>query len=221
PAVVSMAVYLAIPMVFIGTHVIFPRFGQTVVFGLLFALPRLPIDLHKRMRRVALGLAGAVVVNFAAHMVWFARETNGLSRVIDAIPEGRRVTAVVYGHTTVSFRGGTLVHAAAYYGARKRGDWAYNFARYASVPLSFQPFSQPGWPLKGWEFSPEDYNPHCWYARFFDVVIIRAPAELERAERSAVAGKVFGPAAGDVRLIARDGRYWAFDTEGLFWDGTP
>lgn len=224
PFVAGLGIYLFIPMVFIGTHIIFPRFGQTAVFGLLFLLPRLPHELasvwNPRLRKIGLGLAALASLNFVIHMQRFAAETDGLSRVIDAVPEGRRVTAVIHQPSTYAFRGGVLIHAAAYYGARKGGEYAFNFARYASVPLNFRSGTQPAWPQKGWEFFPEDYNPRCGYARYYDVVILRAPEDMADAPDAELAELVFGEDAAIVKPLARDGRYAAFDTDGIPPDGT-
>jgi len=225
PFFVALGIYLFIPMVFIGTHIIFPRFGQTVVFGLLFLLPRLTGELGKtwnhRLRRAALWVAGLAAVNFAIHMKLFADETDGLSQVIDEVPDGRRVTAVIHQTSTRSFRGGVLSHAAAYYGARTGGEYAFNFARYASVPLNFKPQTQPGWPLKGWEFFPADYNPRCHYARYYDIVLLRAPEHMVEASDEALSELVFGEDADAVKLLAREGGYAAFDTQAVPPDGTP
>lgn len=224
PFVAGLGIYLFIPMVFIGTHIIFPRFGQTAIFGLLFLLPRVTGEVgvawQPRLRRVALGLAGLAALNFVVHMKLFADETDGLSRVIDEVPKGRRVTAVIHQPSTYAFRGGVLIHAAAYYGARTGGEYAFNFARYASVPLNFRPGTQPAWPQKGWEFFPQDYNPSCGYARYYDVVILRAPEELADAPDADLAALVFGDDAGRVTPLAREGRYAAFDSEGIPPDGT-
>src|SRR5690606_40124490 len=57
PAATTFGIYLWIPMVLIGTHIIFPRFGQPGVFGLLFVLPALPKRGLEMARRLALALA--------------------------------------------------------------------------------------------------------------------------------------------------------------------
>lgn len=221
PALATLGIYLWIPMVFIGTHIIFPRFGQAVIFGLLFALPALESRWAASARRLALSLAVLTAVNLAGHMVWFGVETEGLSEVLDELPGDRKVTAVVYEPSTTSFRNGVLIHIAAYHGARNGGEWAYNFARYQSVPLNFKPNTQPGWPREGWEFYPEEYNPRCWYARVYDVVLVQAPMFMVDYPDEPVRRMVFGPDADLVQLIARSGRYFAFDTEGVPYDGTP
>jgi hypothetical protein len=156
------------------------------------------------------------------HDVAFARETDDASRVIDELPPNRSATAVIFGGDTFAFRHGPLIHLAAYYAARKHGDFAYSFARYLSVPVRFKPFGGPPWPLKGWEFNAADYNPRCKFARRFDLVIVKQPGDLPIADASEdhLRRIVFGQDAWNVRLVSHHGRYWGFDTRGLPDDGT-
>jgi len=155
------------------------------------------------------------------HCALFSWETNDASRLIDDLPSGRSVTAVIWEPTTRAFRNGTLTHLAAYYAARKSGQWAFSFARYLSVPVRFKENVQPAWPARGWEFDAEEYDPRCKYARAFPLVIVRAPPELAEdasGERS-VRKLVFHGDADSVALLSHHGRFWAFDTTGLPVDG--
>ncbi len=88
--------------------------------------------------------------------------------------------------------------------------------------MRFKEFSQPAWPAMGWEFSAEDYNPRCKYARAFPVVIVKAPAGLPRdaSGEPLVRRLVFRTDANAPRLLSHHDRYWAFDTTGLKDDGT-
>ncbi|MBI2394044.1 MAG: hypothetical protein HYV09_31020 [Deltaproteobacteria bacterium] len=218
PVIAMMTAYLMTPMVFIGTHLIFPRLTQAVIIAAILAAPRIVGVSGQRVRVAALAVGAVAGVNLLAHSAAYAYETNDASRVIDDLPPGRRVTAVVSGAGTFSFRHGTLVHLAAYYAARKGGDWSFSFARYLSVPVRFKVGGAPWWPVKGWEFTPTDYNPRCKYARHFDVVLVKAPLGLD-AEQD-VRRVVFGPDAQRVKLVSHHGAYWGFDTAGLPDDGT-
>jgi len=218
PFIAAFAAYLATPMVFIGTHLIFPRLTQAVVIGAILAMPALTGQAAPRLRVAALTIGVVTGVNIVGHMVVYAAETNDASRVMDDMPEGRRVAGVIYGGDTFSFRHGTLVHAAAYYAARKHGDWAFSFARFLSVPVRFRPGGGPPWPLKGWEFNASDYNPRCKYARHFDLVLIKAPKLV--TEEQELRTIVFGRDASAVKFVSHHGRFWAFDTKGLPTDGT-
>jgi len=218
PLVAMFAAYLVTPMVFIGTHLIFPRLTQAVVIAAILAAPQITGVAGQRVRLATLTVGALAGVNLLAHAAFFAWETNDASRVIDDLPPGRRAAAVVYGANTYSFRHGTLVHLAAYYAARKGGDWAFSFARYLSVPVRFRPGGAPWWPVKGWEFTPTDYNPRCHYSRHFDLLLVKAPYGVvdERDVRTAV----FGRDANAPRVLSHHGTYWAFDTQGLPDDGT-
>jgi hypothetical protein len=214
--------YFATPMVLQGTHLIFPRLAQWAVLGAVLALPAFPREFEPKARRWMLGLGLAAGINTVAHCLLFSWETNDASRVIDDLPPGRSATAVIWQPGTLAFRNGMLTHLAAYYAARKHGQWAFAFARYLSVPVRFKENSQPAWPARGWEFDAEAYDTRCKYARAFPLVIVRAPRELPRdaSGEAHVRRLVFGRDADGVKCLSHHGRFWAFDTAGLPDDGT-
>jgi len=221
PFVALTLAYFATPMVLIGTHLIFPRLSQWAILGAVLAMPAFPVALTERATRWALRLGVAAGANTLLHCALFSWETNDASRLIDDLPAGKSVTAVIWEPSTKSFRNGTLTHLAAYYAARKRGNWAFSFARYLSVPVRFKAHMQPAWPARGWEFDGEAYDPRCKYARAFPLVIVKAPAVLPRdgAGEAQVRALVFRQDASAVKLLSHHGRYWAFDTTGLPDDG--
>jgi hypothetical protein len=222
PFVVLTLAYFATPMVFIGTHLIFPRLAQWAVLGAIWATPRFPPALAARARYWIPRLGIVAGANTVLHCALFAWETSDASATIDDLPPGRAATAVIWEPWTAAFRNGTLTHLAAYYAARKHGRWAFAFARYLSVPVRFKPGGQPAWPARGWEFDGEAYDPRCKYARAFPLVIVKAPGQLpEDASGEPLLRKlVFKQDAQSVTLLSHHGRYWAFDTTGLPDDGT-
>ncbi len=222
PFVVITLAYFTTPMVLIGTHLIFPRLGQWTVFGAVLATPRFPSRLEARAREYVLRLGVVAGLSLFLHCALFGWETRDASELIDDLPPGRAATAVIWEPGTIAFRNGTLTHLAAYYAARKHGQWAFAFARYLSVPVRFRPGSQPAWPALGWEFSGEDYDPRCKYARAFPLVIIKAPAEVptDASAEPRVRQLVFKKDGPSVKLLSHHGHFWAFDTNGLPEDGT-
>lgn len=214
--------YFCTPMVCVGTHLIFPRLGQWLMFGAVLATPRFPARMVLRARRYILGLSLVAGANVFLHCALFGWETKDASEVIDELPPARAATAVIWEPWTHAFRNGTLTHLAAYYAARKHGQWAFAFARYLSVPVRFKPNSQPAWPARGWEFDAEAYDPRCKYARAFPLVIVRAPEVVPRdvSGEPIVRKLVFKGDANTVRLLAHHGRFWAFDTTGVPEDGS-
>jgi hypothetical protein len=219
PAVVLVTAYLATPMVLVGTHLIFPRLGQWAVLGAVLAMPSFPEDTVARARSWMLRVGALAGLNAFIHCAVFAWETSDASRVIDDLPSGGAATAVIWEPGTHSFRNGTLTHLAAYYAARKHGQWAFAFARYLSVPVRFKEGAQPAWPARGWEFDAEEYDPRCKYARAFPLVLVKAPPELGSGGEVQLRALVFKQDAGAVKLVSHHGRYWAFDTAGLPSDG--
>ena len=222
PFIVVTAAYFATPMVLVGTHLIFPRLGQLVVLGAALATPRFPPELAGRARRYILRLGVLAGANLLAHCAVYGLETRDASALLDDLPEGGAATALIADPGTIAFRNGTLTHLAAYYAARKHGRWAFAFARYLSVPVRFKEGSQPAWPRRGWEFSAEDYDPRCTYARAFPLVIVRAPDDSPRGASAEpwLRQMIFKGDAASVRLLAHRGEFWAFDTTGLPHDGT-
>jgi hypothetical protein len=221
PLAAAMVAYFATPEVVLGTHLIFPRLAQWAVLGGLLATPRFPARFAARAHRWSLRIAVAAGISTLLHCTFFGWETADASALIDDLPPGRSVTAVIWEPRELAFRNGQLTHLAAYYGARKHGQWAFAFARYLSVPVRFKEHSQPAWPEAGWEFSPEDYDPRCKYARAFPLVIVKAPSEVptDAAAEPLVRRIVFKQDAAEVRLLSHHGHYWAFDTTGLPDDG--
>jgi hypothetical protein len=222
PFVLLTLAYFATPMVLVGTHLIFPRLAQWAVLGAVLATPRFPAAVAARAHRWILGVALLAGVDVLLHCGLYAYETNDASRVIDDLPAGGAATAVIWEPGTFAFRNGTLTHLAAYYAARKHGQWAFAFARYLSVPVRFKAGAQPAWPARGWEFEGEAYDPRCKYARAFPLVLVKAPKGLPRDEEAEqrVRELVFKKDAQAVRLLSHHGRYWAFDSTGLPDDGT-
>ncbi len=219
PFVVLLTAYLATPMVLVGTHLIFPRLGQWAVLGAVLAMPSFPEEAVAGARSWMLRLSMLAGLNAFVHCSVFAWETADASRLIDDLPPGRAATAVIWEPGTRSFRNGTLTHLAAYYGARKHGQWAFAFARYLSVPVRFKEGAQPAWPARGWEFDAEEYDPRCQYARAFPLVLVKAPSELGNGGEAELRALVFKKDARAVKLLSHHGRYWAFDTSGLPNDG--
>ena len=219
PLAALVTAYLATPMVLIGTHLIFPRLGQWAMLGGVLAMPAFPERARGRARWGMLCLGALAGLNALVHCAAFSAETDDASRVIDDLPEGGAATAVIWEPGTWAFRNGTLTHLAAYYGARKHGQWAFAFARYLSVPVRFKDGVQPAWPARGWEFDAEQYDPRCKYARAFPLVIVKAPYELGEGGEDQLRTLVFKQDAQAVRLLSHHGRYWAFDTTGLPDDG--
>ncbi len=161
--------YLAMPMIFMGSQLMFPRLVPALVLGALIALPRIDGADGAAARALAaascLAVAWWSALNLNAHFREYRDETDDASRMLDALPTGRRASAVVYSDFTDAFCRGGMLHLAAWYAARKHGDWAFAFARYPYMPVRYIEGRAPDWPAHGWEFAPSQYDARSPYAR--------------------------------------------------------
>jgi hypothetical protein len=162
-----------------------------------------------------LALALFACTNLAVHGLLHEWDTRDASEVLRALPPGRRASAVVYEPGSVTFQHAALAHWAAYYGIRHRGEWAYNFARFSSTPVDFRPGGEPAYPTRDWQFSPQQYDPHCDYARYYDLLLAAMPRDLAGADEKRVKEVLFGDATATVDVLSRKGRFWVFDTARL------
>jgi hypothetical protein len=220
PFAAMLACYLAMPMIFMGSQLMFPRLVPALVLGALIALPRL----DGSGGGVATTLAGASclavawwsALNLNAHFREYRDETDDASRMLDALPTGRRASAVVYSDFTDAFCRGGVLHLAAWYAARKHGDWAFAFARYPYMPVRYIEGRAPDWPAQGWEFAPSQYDARSPYARTYNLLLVKTLEYLDPIQNEAtVRANVFGEDAATPRLLAHYGLYWAFDTAGI------
>jgi hypothetical protein len=217
PFVTMLACYLAMPMIFMGSQLMFPRLVPALYLGALIALPRIdapPVAILAGASCLAVAWWSAV--NLSAHLRQYGQETDDASRMLDALPEGRRASAVVYRDFTDAFWRGGLLHLAAWYAARKHGDWAYAFARYDYMPVRYRAGRAPEWPERGWEFAPDAYDARSPYARTYDLLLVKTPENVDPLEdEPEVRARVFGGDATTPRLLSHYGLYWAFDTAGI------
>jgi hypothetical protein len=216
PFVTMLAGYLAMPMIFMGSQLMFPRLVPALFLGALLALPRIDSAPLADLARVAcLAMAWWGALNLSAHLRQYGQETDDASRLIDSLPPGRRASALVFRDFTDAFWRGGLLHLAAYYAARKHGDWAYSFARYDYMPVRYRSGQAPPWPEHGWEFTPKDYDPRSPYARTYDLLLIKTPETEPIEGEGELRARIFGRDALAPRLLSHQGLYWAFDTAGI------
>jgi hypothetical protein len=217
PFAVMLACYLAMPTVFMGSQLMFPRLVPALFLAALLALPRISFEpLALAAGAACVAMAGWSALNLSDHLRRYGEETDDASRLIDDLPPGRRASSVVYRDFTDSFWRAGLLHLAAYYAARKHGDWAYAFARYAYMPVRYRPGRAPPWPEHGWEFTPDDYDPRSPYARAYDLVLVKTPETADPPwDEAVVRARVFKGDAAAPKTLGHYGLYWAFDTSAL------
>jgi hypothetical protein len=213
--VVWALAYLLVPRILMSTWFIFERLP---VWAMTFALPLVPTVGERfaqwlRPAAMALGLMSAATV-FTA----FTRIPDGADAdaILDDIPAGARVFAVMHdsgGEPGVWRR--LFVHHLAYYVARRPGEIAYTFTKFASLPVRYRTEVRPPLIPGGLEWTPWDYRVTAEYARRYPWVLVRTSA---RAPDRDPAAQTFGVHASEVRVVSRRGRFWLYDVSRIWTD---
>jgi hypothetical protein len=185
--------YLVLPHVFFATPFIFERLAALAVLTLVVMLPPPRASLTRVFRGVACVSALASCGLFWDSMNRARTELADVERVIDAAPDNRRVIGVVFDPYLPSFKLRAVLHAPAYYLARHPGELAWMFE---TVSLPVRPIRTPEQRLPVlFELNPSMYDPRAPYARYFDLVLIKA-RRIDRAP------------------IVHSGDWWLVDTQG-------
>lgn len=222
-AVVWFFLYLITPRVFMSTWWIFERIP---LWWLAFTVAVTPVASNavalvvKPLAVVAATLAGLnTLLGFAR--IPDAADADG---ILDDIPEGSRVVAVM--HSTSGEPGvwrELWVHHLAYYVVRKRGEVAFDFTRYASLPVRRRDAgTRPPLFPSGHEWVPDRYDPRAEYARHYRLVLVRTPTASPEEDPRYL---TFGTDSDLVDMISHRGRFWLYDTrrihESAVSPGTP
>ncbi len=203
-------VYLVIPKVFIATWFIYERFPPLAMIFLAGALPLRLMPNRDELRAAAAGFGVAAGANTAR--VWATMgDAHDAVAIIDAVPEGHKLIAVTYEPTTERISREVYVHLAAMYPAKKRGEIAYTFTKFESMPVHYKPGKAPPTVTGGFEWDAYKYDVHSAWARAYDLTLIRSP----RQDDEEPARMVFREEAFRVKLLARRGRFWLYDTSDL------
>lgn len=208
-----LLLYMLVPRILMSTWFIFERLP---VWWLTFTLPLVPVVSERwaawiRPAAVGLGL-GSAVTSAAA----FARIPDGTdaSQILDDIPAGARVFAVMHDSTGLPGVWRRLyVHHLAYYVARRPGEIAYTFTKFASLPVRYRSERRPPLIPGGLEWTPWEYRVTADYARRYPLVLVRTPASAPAADPAPL---TFGEHAEDVQVLAHRGRFWLYDVSGVW-----
>lgn len=208
-AVAFFALYCLIPRVLLGTWFMFERMPTWV---LAFAIPAAPLLLPEAERRFRIGaaiVALAAGLNTVVHLATIPDEADA-SAILDEIPPGRSVVAVTWSNTAdpVVLRE-IWVHTLAYYPVRRPGLIGYSFTRFESMPVHYREGSRPPLVPGGIEWFAQHYEPNSDYGRFYDLVLVRTPDDAKDEDPREL---TFRGRAVDVKLVARRGRFWLYET---------
>lgn len=212
---IALLLYLAIPSVFLNTHLVYQRLALWVFVGLGLAVPAQPallprsLPLELVLTRLAIGAAILAPVHFGI-LAW---ESRHLRAVLTALPRGARVTGVIEATRAKSLRTPTLAHVHALAVARGAEDGTFSFARYMGGPVVYVPGHVPSYPTPSWEHDGRAYRWDDPLARSFPWVLQRIADEHESTET--IRTRVFGLRAEDARLVSRQGDTLLWDTRAL------
>jgi hypothetical protein len=207
--------YIVVPQRVFSTGFVFERLP---VWIWAFALASLP----EVRGRAAVLLRGAGVVLTSLAALNTARafasldESSDANAVIDAIPSGSRVVALVYEPRALpAIRRPVFIHAVAYHLVRKGGELAYEFTRFASLPLRMKDqLSRPRLPA-GMEWNPSAFDPSAEYADYYDTLFVALDPEHP------VDPSAWVLPGGRLRLLSERGRFRSYRREPTLPFGAP
>lgn len=165
--------YFVLPQTVFSTGFIFER---VPIWIWAFALASAPIvtgNVARAFRLVALGVAALSALNTARAFASLPDE--GAAAILDRIPAGARVLQLNYRPDAPPvFDRPIWVHQSAYHLARGRGEIAFDFTRYASLPVRLRELeARPKLP-SGVEWNPAAYSALAPYAHYYDVLLVVA-----------------------------------------------
>jgi hypothetical protein len=208
-AVAFFGCYLVIPKVFIATWFIYERFPPLALVFLAGALPLRLLPWRDELRAAA----GTVAVAAGANNLraWAtAGDAADASAIIDAVPEGRRLLAVTFDPSPERLTREVFVHLPAIYQVRRRGEIAYTFTKFESMPVHYRRGLAPPSVPPGFEWDANKYDVRAAWARAYDLTLVRTPPGVDDPR-----ALVFRHEAPRVRPLARRGRFWLYDTSAL------
>lgn len=208
-AIVWSFLLLITPRVWMSTAFIFERVPPWTVLFIAGAAPT-PARWSRAVLSVSAALLACAMAGTAIQAMRSIPDERDADAIIDAIPPGARVLAVMKDHDAQPIIERPIyLHFAAYHVVRRPGELAFSFTRFGSLPLSYRPETVPPKYAAGGEWRGT-YNPRSDYARYFDHILVRT-TEDDDDPRVAT----FGDRADRAKLIARHGRFWLYDASDL------
>jgi hypothetical protein len=104
------------------------------------------------------------------------------------------------------------IHQLAYFIVRRPGRIAFDFTRYASIPVRPREATKPPLFPSSLEWNAQRYDPHAPYAEAFPLVLVRTP---DAAPDEDPRERAFGFEAADVEVLSHRGRFWLLDSSAL------
>jgi hypothetical protein len=196
--------YLALPQTLFSTGFIFER---VPIWIWIFGLSSLPLVRAPRLSALALGLSLLSSVNTARAFASIP-DVEAAARILERIPASQRLLALTHEPRALPVIERPIwVHLSAYYLLRPKGEIAFDFTRYASLPLRLKSPAakssqqRPRLP-SGVEWDPAGYRTFDAYARYYDTVLV--VMERQQQQLSDLQPLL---SAEDPLLLAEEGRF--------------
>jgi hypothetical protein len=217
-AATSFLAYLLVPRVAMSTWWIFERLSLFWLIYAAGAAPALPALWNRWLGPFAgaVSLAGALHTAQAFAAIPDARDA---SAAVDALPASARAIAVIHSPSGAPAVHRELwVHVLAYHVVRRSGEVAFDFTRYASLPVRRRDAGVPPLFPAPLEWYPGHFDPNAVYAHHFDHVLVRTPDTAPNANPRAL---VFRDAVSEYTELAHHGRFWVFRREAARAGNAP
>lgn len=207
---VFLGCYFVVPKIFMATWFISERFLPIAALFLVGALPLRLLPHRTELRGAAATIGVAAALNTLR--LWTTMgDTKDALAILDEVPEGRKLIGVIPHEHNVTERIGreVYVHLPAVYQAKKRGEIAYTFTKFESMPVHYKPGLAPPKVHPAFEWHGEYYDTRHPWCRAYDVTLVRSTDDGDPAVRT------FRGEAYKVRALARRGRWYLYDTSAL------
>lgn len=229
--VASVVAYLIIPHVFWATNFVFERITFLIVLTAILWAPRaIPrYEQGLRLMYVSVGLAAAGGFFQFMGSPDMQKELGDLDAILGKMPDGRRVTGLLWDpivrthlpppeahaaeriQVTAQY---SMLHTSAYYVARHGGEVAFSFTRTMSLPVHYRKETMPPDPPPNFEWNPGDYRAQAPWAKYFDLVLMKTQWDDQIDPRPSV----WGSHASEVDVVAHQGKWWVFETKRVTED---
>jgi len=199
-AALWLGLYAVCPQVVLSTGFVFERFALLAWLLLPGCLPRLRFRQRSiEFAYICLGVAASLNVPMQ-----LARIEDGAAAdaIVQKIPEKSRVIGLMFDRSgDPSIAREIWIHLPAYALVRREVELAFDFSRYASLPVTERLTQAPAPRVPGgFEWRPNSYEPDSSYGVYYDWVLVGSNDTDPKSW-------VFGETAPLAELVAREGRF--------------
>jgi hypothetical protein len=176
---ISLGLYLTLPMEVGASWYVFPREITAALFLVPALLPNLP---RKTWAHLGFVIWTAVAIAPLADFVTdahreFSTTTVHFREIVRELPKAPKLLYLVYDHQGARARNSPYIHLPAYVQAERGGWLSFHFAQHEGFPFRYRDAADPDavvpprTPVR-WEWSPQQFQLDQ-HGRFFDWFLVR------------------------------------------------